>query len=126
MRQVRQRQTKLSPFPFPSPLELAYHDRTSAHVCLAWLANLTYFPYPTGLGVLFGKLQQGVLENRQILTVARLRAEAEDVYGQRLADISPVADKISGGFSRDDGASVRKVGIQRVHLGGAGLPPTQL
>ncbi|CAI4210454.1 unnamed protein product [Parascedosporium putredinis] len=60
------------------------------------------------LGVLFGKLQQGVLENRQILTVARLRAEAEDVYGQRLADISPVADKISGGFSRDDGASVRK------------------
>ena len=62
-----------------------------------------------GLGVLFGKLQQGVMENRQILTLARLRAEAEDVYGQRLADIAPAADRVSGGFSRDDGATVRKV-----------------
>ncbi|PKS10758.1 hypothetical protein jhhlp_002515 [Lomentospora prolificans] len=64
--------------------------------------------YAAGLGVLFGKLQQGVLENRQVLTVARMRAEAEDVYGQRLADIAPAADKITGGFNRDDGASVRK------------------
>jgi hypothetical protein len=64
--------------------------------------------YAGGLGVLFGKLQQGVQENKQILTVARLRAEAEEVYGQRLGDIAPSADKVSGGFSRDDGASVRK------------------
>ncbi|KAH8664308.1 hypothetical protein BX600DRAFT_381114 [Xylariales sp. PMI_506] len=64
--------------------------------------------YAAGLGVLFGKLQQGVQENRQVLTIARLRAEAEDVYGQRLADIAPAADKISGGFARDEGASVRK------------------
>ncbi|RYP24515.1 hypothetical protein DL765_000535 [Monosporascus sp. GIB2] len=64
--------------------------------------------YAAGLGVLFGKLQQGVQENRQILTIARLRAEAEEVYGQRLGDIAPAADKIPGGFSRDDGASVRK------------------
>ncbi|POR33994.1 Rho-GTPase-activating protein 8 [Tolypocladium paradoxum] len=64
--------------------------------------------YAAGLGVLFGKLQQGVMENRQILTIARLRAEAEDTYGQRLGDIAPSADKISGGFSRDDGATVRK------------------
>lgn len=49
------------------------------------------------------------MENRQILTLARLRAEAEDVYGQRLADIAPAADRVSGGFSRDDGATVRKV-----------------
>lgn len=48
-------------------------------------------------------------ENQQILTIARMRAEAEDVYGTRLADIGPAADKITGGFSRDDGASVRKV-----------------
>ncbi|CAJ2507863.1 Uu.00g090490.m01.CDS01 [Anthostomella pinea] len=64
--------------------------------------------YAAGLGVLFGKLQQGVQEDRQILIIARMRAEAEEVYGQRLGDIAPTADKITGGFSRDDGASVRK------------------
>ncbi|KAK3684795.1 putative RhoGAP group protein [Podospora appendiculata] len=64
--------------------------------------------YAAGLGVLFGKLQQGVIENRQVLTIARMRAEAEEVYGHRLAEIPPVVDKIQGGFSRDDGASVRK------------------
>ncbi|KAK0616005.1 hypothetical protein B0T17DRAFT_619580 [Bombardia bombarda] len=64
--------------------------------------------YAAGLGVLFGKLQQGVVENRQVLTVARMRAEAEEVYGQRLADIPTAVDKVQGGFYRDDGASVRK------------------
>ncbi|KAK0728196.1 hypothetical protein B0T26DRAFT_697172 [Lasiosphaeria miniovina] len=64
--------------------------------------------YAAGLGVLFGKLQQGVIENRQVLTVARMRAEAEELYGQRLAEIAPAVDKIQGGFGRDDGASVRK------------------
>ncbi|KAK6219130.1 hypothetical protein LQW54_002379 [Pestalotiopsis sp. IQ-011] len=64
--------------------------------------------YAAGLGVLFGKLQQGVQENRQVLTLARMRAEAEEVYGQKLSDIAPAADKISGGFNRDDGASTRK------------------
>jgi hypothetical protein len=38
-----------------------------------------------------------------------MRAEAEDTYGMHLAGIGPAADKIPGGFSRDDGASVRKV-----------------
>ncbi|KAK7966108.1 uncharacterized protein PG986_000385 [Apiospora aurea] len=64
--------------------------------------------YAAGLGVLFGKLQQGVEEDRQVLTIARMRAEAEEAYGQRLGDIAPAADKIAGGFSKDDGASVRK------------------
>ena len=63
----------------------------------------------TGLEVLFGKLNQGVAENQQILTIARMRAEAEDIYGMRLGDIGPATDRISGGFARDDGASVRKV-----------------
>lgn len=40
-----------------------------------------------------------------------MRAEAEEVYGMRLKDIGAATDKIQGGFSRDDGASVRKVGI---------------
>ncbi|KAF2090807.1 hypothetical protein K490DRAFT_34633 [Saccharata proteae CBS 121410] len=64
--------------------------------------------YAGGLGVLFGKLQQGVQENEQVLTIARMRAEAEDLYGTRLADIGPATDRITGGFSRDDGASTRK------------------
>ncbi|KAH0559537.1 hypothetical protein GP486_003949 [Trichoglossum hirsutum] len=64
--------------------------------------------YASGLGVLFGKLQQGVVENQQVLAIARMRAEAEDVYGQRLAEIVPAAERTTGGFSRDDGASVRK------------------
>lgn len=62
-----------------------------------------------GLGVLFGKLQQGVQENEQVLMIARLRAEAEETYATKLADIAPATDRISGGFARDDGASVRKV-----------------
>lgn len=45
-----------------------------------------------------------------MLTIARLRAEAEETYGQRLAEIAPAADKLNGGFTRDDGATVRKVG----------------
>jgi hypothetical protein len=60
--------------------------------------------------VLFGKLQQGVQENQQVLTVARMRADAEETYGNSLANIGPAADRIANGFSRDDGASVRKVG----------------
>lgn len=59
--------------------------------------------------MLFGKLQQGVAENQQMLTIARLRAEAEDVYGMRLGEIGAATDRISGGFSRDDGATVKKV-----------------
>lgn len=49
------------------------------------------------------------MENRQMLTIARLRAEAEEGYGQRLGEIAPSTDKITGGFTRDDGATVRKV-----------------
>lgn len=64
--------------------------------------------YAGGLGVLFGKLQQGVIENQQILTIARMRADAEDLYGRKLADIAPTTDKMTGGFARDDGASLRK------------------
>lgn len=65
--------------------------------------------YAGGLGVLFGKLQQGVIENQQVLTIATLRADAEETYGERLGDIAPTIDRMTGGFARDDGASVRKV-----------------
>ncbi|KAI9046466.1 hypothetical protein LZ554_009215 [Drepanopeziza brunnea f. sp. 'monogermtubi'] len=64
--------------------------------------------YAGGLGVLFSKLQQGVQENQQILMIARMRAEAEDLYGMKLGEIEIASDRVSGGFSRDDGASVKK------------------
>ncbi|KAF3770916.1 hypothetical protein M406DRAFT_285725 [Cryphonectria parasitica EP155] len=77
--------------------------------------------YAAGLGVLFSKLQQGVIENRQVLTIARMRAEAEEAYGQKLSEIAPAADKIQGGFARDDGASVRKAfdGVRTEMVDGA-------
>jgi len=62
----------------------------------------------TGLGVLFGKLQQGVQENQQVLTIARMRSDAEEIYGQRLGDIEGATNRIDGGFQKDDGASVKK------------------
>ena len=64
--------------------------------------------YAGGLGVLFGKLQQGVIENQQVLTIAKLRADAEELYGRKLGDIAPTTDRMTGGFARDDGASLRK------------------
>lgn len=72
--------------------------------------------YAGGLGVLFTKLQQGVMENQQVLTIATLRAEAEEMYSERLGDIAPTIDRMTGGFARDDGASTRKVGYTREHL----------
>ncbi|KAM3083043.1 Rho-GTPase-activating protein 8 [Clarireedia jacksonii] len=72
------------------------------------MEKLTLTSLSTGLGVLFGKLQQGVAENQQVLTIARMRAEAEELYGMKLGDIGPATDRIQGGFGRDDGASVRK------------------
>lgn len=74
--------------------------------------------YAGGLGILFTKLQQGAIENQQILTIASLRAEAEELYSERLGDIAPTIDRMNGGFARDDGASVRKV---RNMLHGRGL-----
>ena len=59
--------------------------------------------------MLFGKLQQGVQENEQMLVVARMRSEAEDLYSQKLGDIETATRKIDGGFQRDDGASLKKV-----------------
>ncbi|KAF3903366.1 hypothetical protein ABW20_dc0101896 [Dactylellina cionopaga] len=63
--------------------------------------------YAGGLGKLFAKLQQGIVENQQVVTIARLRSEAEDAYGDRLKAISPAAERPEG-FTRDEGASTRK------------------
>lgn len=41
-----------------------------------------------------------------------MRAEAEDLYGQRLGDIDAATMKVEGGFQKDDGASVKKVCLE--------------
>ncbi|PCH05909.1 Fps/Fes/Fer/CIP4 homology [Penicillium occitanis (nom. inval.)] len=61
--------------------------------------------YASGLGILYSKLQQGIAENRQILTIASLRADAEEVYSSKLEEITPAVDRITTGFSKDEGAS---------------------
>jgi hypothetical protein len=67
-----------------------------------------------GLGKLFAKLQQGVVENQQVITIARLRADAEDAYGDKLKGIAPAAERPDG-FARDEGASTRKVRHPSIH-----------
>lgn len=65
--------------------------------------------YAGGLNILFTKLNQGVQENTQILTIASMRADAETAYSSSLGSIAPAVDRLNGtGFKRDDGASTRK------------------
>ena len=45
------------------------------------------------------------------MAVARMRAEAEDAYGSKLGEIESATNRIPGGFQKDDGASVKKVGL---------------
>ncbi|KAJ9602481.1 Rho-GTPase-activating protein 8 [Cladophialophora chaetospira] len=85
--------------PAPQALKLKQSGFTDAF----WSAD-----YAGGLGVLFQKLQQGVVENQQVLTIASMRADAEEMYSDRLGDIAPTIDRMTGGFARDDGASTRK------------------
>ena len=67
--------------------------------------------------MLFTKLQQGVVENQQILTIASMRADAEELYAEKLGDIAPSIDRMAGGFARDDGASTRKASPQHLLVG---------
>jgi hypothetical protein len=45
-----------------------------------------------------------------------MRAEAEDIYGARLGDIEAATNRVDGGFSKDDGASVKKVSSKYASL----------
>lgn len=63
--------------------------------------------YASGLTTLFAKLNQGVVENEEIISLARRRADAEEYHGSKLLQISRES-KRKDGFSRDDGASVRR------------------
>lgn len=63
--------------------------------------------YATGLSKLFAKLNQGVAENEEVVSLARRRADAEDYHGNKLQQIARDGYRRDG-FVRDDGASVRR------------------
>ncbi|KAF8202488.1 hypothetical protein BJ912DRAFT_1110792 [Pholiota molesta] len=61
--------------------------------------------YRKGLEVLFGKLEQGVAENDEIVAFIRARAQAESNLANSLINPLPTG-KSSTGFGADDGASL--------------------
>ncbi len=63
--------------------------------------------YITGLNRLYSKLQQGITEDEELLTLARKRADAEEAHGLKLQSASRDTMK-KDGFAKDDGASTRK------------------
>lgn len=52
-------------------------------------------------------INQGCIENEELLGLAQARADAEESYGLRLQELARNAVR-KGGFTRDDGASARK------------------
>ncbi|KAG0219709.1 hypothetical protein BGX31_011236 [Mortierella sp. GBA43] len=63
--------------------------------------------YVTGLNVLHAKIDQGVVEDQEILTYIRERIDVEQRYGHSLIEMGNRRLKLEG-FLRDDGASLRK------------------
>lgn len=61
--------------------------------------------YRRGLEVLYGKLQQGVAENEEIVAFIRARANAEAALAESLTAPMPTGNKGTG-FDADDGASL--------------------
>ncbi|KAF9565332.1 hypothetical protein EC968_004169 [Mortierella alpina] len=63
--------------------------------------------YVTGANVLHAKIDQGAVEDQEILTYLRERIEVEQRYGNALIEMGNRRLKLDG-FLRDDGASLRK------------------
>lgn len=63
--------------------------------------------YVTGINVLHSKMDQGVVEDQEILTYLRERIDVEQRYGNALIEMGNRRLKLEG-FLRDDGASLRK------------------
>lgn len=63
--------------------------------------------YASTLTKLFAKLGQGIIENEEVIALARRRAEAEEAHGNKLQQIARDAYR-KDGFVKDDGASLRR------------------
>ncbi|RIA95799.1 hypothetical protein C1645_802830 [Glomus cerebriforme] len=63
--------------------------------------------YTKGITVLYDKLEQGRIENEEVVAFIRERISVEELYGKKLCDISNINSR-QDGFLRDDGASLRR------------------
>ncbi|KAF9344497.1 hypothetical protein BGX26_004301 [Mortierella sp. AD094] len=80
--------------------------------------------YVTGVNVLHAKIEQGAVEDQEILTYIRERIDVEQRYGNALIEMGNRRLKLDG-FLRDDGASLRKtfetIKTESVELGNGHL-----
>ncbi|KAG0010510.1 hypothetical protein BGZ80_001425 [Entomortierella chlamydospora] len=80
--------------------------------------------YVTGINVLHAKIDQGAVEDQEILTYLRERIDVEQRYGNALIEMGNRRLKLDG-FLRDDGASLRKtfetIKAESVELGNGHL-----
>ncbi|CAG8721826.1 3615_t:CDS:10 [Cetraspora pellucida] len=63
--------------------------------------------YGVGIKILYDKLEQGRVENEEIVDFLRERIRIEELYGKQLFDLSKM-ESYEDGFLRDDGASLRR------------------
>ncbi|GBB97155.1 hypothetical protein RclHR1_02930004 [Rhizophagus clarus] len=63
--------------------------------------------YSGGITVLYDKLEQGKIENEEVVAFIRERISIEELYGKKLCDLSKISSR-QDGFLRDDGASLRR------------------
>jgi len=64
--------------------------------------------YNDGINTLLAKLGQGIVENNELLALARARADAEESHGLKLAQLAEQLAPRKEGFARDDGATMRR------------------
>ncbi|KAF9171889.1 hypothetical protein BGX20_006755, partial [Mortierella sp. AD010] len=80
--------------------------------------------YVTGINVLHAKIDQGAVEDQEILTYLKERIDVEQRYGNALIEMGNRRLKLDG-FLRDDGASLRKtfetIKAESVELGNGHL-----
>ncbi|CAG8464360.1 17262_t:CDS:10 [Cetraspora pellucida] len=63
--------------------------------------------YHKGINILYDKLDQGSVENEEIIEFLKERIAVEELYGKKLCDLSQINSRPNG-FLRDDGASLRR------------------
>lgn len=64
--------------------------------------------YTNGVETLFEKLEQGCVENSEVLGLASSRADAELAYGTSLSELTSTLPLNRNGFGRDDGATLKR------------------
>ncbi|KAK9473044.1 uncharacterized protein V1510DRAFT_393521 [Dipodascopsis tothii] len=64
--------------------------------------------YVSGINKLQAKLQQGCVENNELVALIKARADAEEQYAARLQETGFDCAPKPQGFGRDEGASLRK------------------